>query len=62
MEEWATLQELSHGGSNRNADCGQFCAYLGVCDLGSQVVERERRQKLGSSSSNMDIAVESAVH
>jgi hypothetical protein len=48
MEEWATLQELSHGGSNRNADCGHFCAYLAICDLGSQVVEWERRQKLGS--------------
>jgi hypothetical protein len=48
MEEWATLQELSHGGSNRNADCGHSCAYFAICDLGSQVVEWERRQKLGS--------------
>ncbi len=26
--EWATIRELSHGGSNRNAECGRFCVHV----------------------------------
>ena len=62
MEEWATLQELSHAGSNRNADRDHFCEYPAMCDRGWQVVECECRQKEGVSSSEHGHAVESTVH
>jgi hypothetical protein len=48
MEEWATLRELSHGGSNRHDDCGHFCGYPAICDRGCQVLRWECRQKLRS--------------
>ncbi len=44
----ATLRELSHSGSNRNADCGHFWGSPAICDRGWKVVEWECRQKLGS--------------